>query len=152
MVTQNMNQFEQSPIKGNIAAIVNPNTISVVIDPASALNSVAPLYAGDMVALSNAVGSAIMVDKAIANSTMFGVVIYTPKKDKFVAGDALEVAMAGSVVYMEAENAVARGESLQYVPGTSVVKPWVNAVETAIGIALDKSAASAGNLIRVLVA
>lgn len=145
-IQQNMNQIKQTPIKGDVSHIVTPATISVAVDPASGLNSIAPLLAGDMVVLANGVGSAILVDKAIANSTMFGVVLYVPKKDRFVAGDALEVGLAGTIVYMESTNAIARGESVEYLPATTTVQALDAGTE--VGVALDVASGS-GQLIRV---
>lgn len=148
-VNQNMNQQTQTPMKGDVSHIVTPSTLSVVLDPATSLNAANPLLAGDFVALSNAAGNAILVDVAAANSTMFGVALYSIKKDKFVGGDALEVGLAGTIVYMESVNAIARGQSVEFIPASHAVQaPPTNSTATVVGVALDKASTS-GQLIRV---
>lgn len=148
-VSLNMNQFAQTPIKGNIAAIVNPVTISCQIDTGSSASASAPILAGDAVRLTNATGNTIVVDSCANTLAPFGYVIYSPKKDKFVAGDPIEVALAGSVIYLESNGAIARGKLLEWVLATHQVKVWAGANATS-GLALDK-ASGTGVLLRVQV-
>lgn len=144
-VYQNMNQFAQTPIKGSIAAIVNPTTLSVQID----INSGSTLYAGSAVKLVAGTANTILVDLAIATDTIFGFIIYNPKKGSFTAGDTVEIALPNSVIYLESYGAFNRGQNLEYyATGTRVtVSAGTNPI---VGTALDTSTAS-GQLVRVYV-
>lgn len=141
-VYQNMNQFAQTPLKGSAALNTVANTVSVQVDPAS----VATIVAGDAVKLVDKVSTTIIVNKCANTDAVFGYVLYTPKKAQFVAGDAMEVAIAGSILYLEASGSIARGANIEFVASTSTV---VTAAGTnpVSGVALDK--VSSGQLVRV---
>ena len=143
---QNMNQFAQSPLKGDLAKIVNPSTISAQVD----IGAASALVAGTMVKLTTSTGHTILVDTAAATTqNPLGFVIYSPKKDSWTGGDALEIAMNGSVIYLEAAEAISRGRSLEYVASGAKVRASRGS-NPVIGIALDNATAT-GGLIRVLV-
>ena len=144
-VVQNMNQFSQTPLKGNVAAITNADTISVQVDA----NSSNTIYPGDFVRLTDTTGSTIVVDLATTGQTADGVVIYTPKKASFTAGDPLEIALPGSVVYLESYGAISRGHRLEWYSTGNQVKSWAGANPTCAK-ALDKASAT-GQLIRALI-
>lgn len=139
-----MNQMAQTPLKAQLAAIFNANTLPVTIDPAQ----VGTLYAGDFVKLVNATGKNILVQKAAATDNSFGVIIFTPKKQSYVAGDAVEVACDMSVVFLESAGEIARGANVEFYPTGSKVLS-TGGVNPVCGIALD-NATAAGQLIRVL--
>lgn len=140
-----MNQMAQTALKGALAAIFNPNTLPVMIDPAETNT----LYVGDFVKLVNSTGKNILVQKAAATDSPFGVIIFTQKKQSYVAGDAVEIACDMSVVTLEAGEAIDRGANVEYYPtGSKVIDS--NEVNPVCGIALDNAGAS-GDLIRVLV-
>ena len=143
-IQQQMNQFGMLPIKGNIAAIVNPVTLSAVIDPASAYNTYAnAIVAGDVVYLTNSTGNAILVDKSNTSTKLFGVVLASPKRDKFIGGDPVEVALPGSVVFMEGVNTIGRGDYVEFMAALSAVQTCAsNTANTIVGVSLDKSAAN----------
>ena len=144
-VVQNMNQFSQTPLKGDLAAVVSPSTLSAQVD-ATSMNTI---VAGELVKLSTATGNSILVDSGAANTqNPLGFAIYSPKKDKFTSGNALEVALSGSVIWLEAASYISRGRSLEYVASGAKVRASEGS-NPVIGIALDN--ASAGQLIRVLV-
>lgn len=146
-VYQNMNQFSQTPLKGEIAAIVNPSTISCQVDP----NSANTLVAGDLVKLTQTAGNTILVDKAAASaSKALGFVIYSPKVDKWTAGMALEIALTGSVIYLESASSISRGRSVEFVVSGSLVRATAG-TNPPVGTALDQ-VVGAGQLLRVLVA
>lgn len=144
-IYQNMNQFAQTQIKGTIAAIVNPVTLSVQIDPASQ----STLYAGSAVKLQGGASNQILVDLAAATDSTFGFIIYNPKKDIFVAGDVVEIALANSVIVLEAYASITRGNNLEFYPTGNRVKQNAG-VNPICGQALD-NAAGTGSLLRVLV-
>ena len=141
-----MNMVSPSAIKGFVDSVFSAFTLPVMIDPAS----VNTLVAGDVVKLSTVAGTGvILVDKAAATDTAFGVVVYEVKKNSYTAGDALSVALPGSVVLMEAGASITRGDSLEFSAATSrvITNAGVNPV---LGQALT-SASGAGKLVRVLV-
>lgn len=144
-VTQYMNQFGQLPLKGQVSLIVNPNTISVQLY----LSSTETLYAGDFVKLYSATSNCIVVEKCAQADTPIGVVIYSPKKDAWTAGQMLEIALPGSIVNVQAGAAINRGVDLQYTPSTSKVATNAG-VYPIIGTALDAAAAD-GDIIRAYI-
>jgi len=141
---QNMNQFSQQPIKGAVSAVPNPTVIPCQIDP----NSEDTFYPGTGVRLVAGTGKTVLVVKAAATEEKFGFVVWNPKKSSFTAGDAVEVAMPGSVMYMEAAAAFNRGQSLEQVVTGDKVQAVSAAANDRIGLALD-TAAAAGDLVRV---
>ena len=143
-VYQNMNQFAQTALKGSVAMNTNPTTVSVQLSPVS----VATVVAGDVVALATDVARTIVVDKALVSSEAYGVVLYTPKKNSYTAGDQMEVAAAGSIVYMEAGDSITRGGLVEFYPSGSSVKAAAG-TNVVVGVALDS--ATVGQLLRVQV-
>lgn len=145
-VFQNMNQFNQTPIKGAVAGNMSPSTVSCQIVSTST-NTLVP---GDYVKIVDGTASSILVDKAAATDVPFGAVVFSPKKDSFVAGDILEVVGALGIMFMESQAAIARGASLEFVPTGTLVKTNAG-VNPICGQALDK-ATGANQVIRVLIA
>jgi len=143
-VVQNMNQLAQTPLKGDLAAIVNPTTLSVQVDP----SSVATLVPGDAVVLTNSTGRTILVDKAEATEKPFGFVLFSVKKDLFTANDAMEIALSESVIFAEAGETIARGAALEFNPTGSVMIES-NGINPISAYALDN--ASSGDVFRMLV-
>jgi len=144
-MTLQMNQFSQAPLKGALAMLLNPFTLSVQLDPDSEAASVKP---GDYVKLVSADGPQIIVDICAATDVSIGSVIYVPKKQAFEPADTFEIAGLGSIVWMEASGAISRGDQLEFVPSNIRVK--TNAGNPVCGLALD-NATGTGALLRVLV-
>lgn len=148
---QNPNQFAQSPILGAVDLIPTPNVVTAQILPTSALTS---LQVGDAVKLVTGTSGAILVDKQTGptDATVFGVIPYNEKKNIYVKGDLVEVALQGSVVYMRSSAAVVRGTKVAITASTTTTDPLVTTDVTAAhfvtGIALDEASA-ANQLIRV---
>ena len=103
-VYQNQNQVAQGPIKGGLSAVPNPATISCQVTLASS----STLYGGTAVTLVDGTANTILVDKASATQPIFGFVVLNPKKPSHAAGGKVEVALAGSVMEMEAAAAFSR--------------------------------------------
>lgn len=148
--TMNLNQFNQSPIKGDSATKVNLNTLSVQVDP----NSVSTILPGDAVVLTTTTGSGtILVDKATAAQTPLGFVFYSVKKDQFSAGDAMEIGLVGSILFVQANGSVNRGSNLEYVP--SAVLLTGPEMKVALGVnpisGLSLSNGADGDIIRMIV-
>jgi predicted RecA/RadA family phage recombinase len=145
--TQTLNQFGQKPLKGTVAAIPTPTTLSVQVSPSSSET----IYAGDMVRLVGGTSPTILVDLCtVVSDQMIGFVIRNPKKASYVAGDALEIAMENSVILLEAYGTINRGNKVEWYPTGKQVKQNAG-VNSAVGTALDVAAAT-GDLIRVLLA
>lgn len=142
---QNMNQFTMGPIKGSVAHTPGQNVLSAQVSK----DSVNTLKAGSAVKLMSGAGEAIQVDKAAATDDIFGFVVFNPKKNSYTATDALEVALPGTVMNMEAQAAFNRGQSLEYVASGDLVKAYAG-VNSPIGVALD-TASAAGKIARVLI-
>jgi hypothetical protein len=142
--TQNLNQFGQGAIKGNVDKSVNPNTLSVVLDPAS---NETYLVAGQPVKLVTSTGNGIIVDLAATNESIYGIVLANLKTSKFYPGESMEIGCQGTVVYLEASAAISRGALIEYV--ASGVKVKTNAgVNTITGLALDNASGN-GQILRV---
>jgi hypothetical protein len=146
---QNSNQFLQTPVLGQVSEVVNPSIISVKINPSSAATKI---QAGQAVKIIDGTANEILAD-VVASATadkVFGVIVYNPKKNTYVKGDTVEIAMEGSVLFMETSAAVARGATVatDWTGPTVAVDAVASHQQT--GLALDKATA-ANQLIRVLV-
>jgi hypothetical protein len=140
-----MNQFALTPIKGSNAANFAPNTVSGEVYVSSTETY---LVAGAAVYLSTAAGNTTIIDYCIANTiTPFGFVFASQRKDKFYPGDALEIAIDGSILFLEAGGSIARGAQVQFYPAGNSVITYVTG--KTCGIALDTG--TTGNLLRILV-
>jgi hypothetical protein len=145
MVYQNTNPFSMTAQKGSIAMGPNQNKISVQLYG----SSTATLVPGDWVKLQDTTANTILVEKAAVTDAVIGCVMANPKKQSFVAYDNFEIALNGSIIYLESAAAIARGADLEFV--ISGAKVQTNAgVNTICGTTLDK-ASGAGQLVRVLV-
>jgi hypothetical protein len=146
-MTQLLNQFNQTPEKGQLDGAINLNQLSVKIDDASVADFTDAN--GFAVTITDNAGKLITVDLATgASDDIFGFIPYEVKSNSYEAGDLLRVAFADSIMLMEASAAIARGADLEIVPtGNKVV---TQSTGTSIGRALDQAAAD-GDLIRVLV-
>lgn len=138
---QNSNQFAQTPVLGQVDMTVNPNIKSAKIDPASTSTK---LQAGQFVKLVDVAGTEIIVDECAVTAKAYGVIIYNPRKNIYAAGDTVEIACEGSVVYLEASAAIARGAKVQNTPAGPTVQTLTSlATNCMVGICLDKPTAGA---------
>ena len=143
-MNQNMNQFSQGAIKGSVAKLPASNVISCQLKIGGT-----ELYAGSAVKLVTGDANTILIDKAAATDQIFGFAVFSPKLAKFTAGQSLEVALAGTVMYMESSEAFNRGQNVEYVASGDKVAAYAG-VNTSVGIALD-TASGAGVLVRVMI-
>ena len=143
-MTQNPNQFKQSVEKGQLDLHLNPNIIPCQIDT----SETGTLVPGQKVKLIDSAGGVPKVVAITADTDeIFGVIPYIVKKSQFVAGDRVEIASEGSVIYLEASAAIARGAKVMpVITGQKVAT--ATAGKTLVGYAFDK-AAQDGDLIRV---
>ncbi len=146
---QNSNQFAPTPVLGQVDLLAGTaNIISAQIDPASVATA-AQLTAGSPVKIVDVAGGPIIVDTAAITETATGVIVYNPRKSQYVAGDIVEVAMKGTVVYLETSAAVARGANVQAASATGLVATRAS-TNHRLGKMLDKPGA-ANVLARVLI-
>lgn len=145
-MTQNINQFAQTPEKGDLDLKFPGGVLSGVVVSTQA----GTLVPGQPVELADVAGGVLQFKSlAGATSPAFGFVSRNFKNASYAAGDALEVAFQGSVQYMQAGAAIARGAAVEAVPtGQKVIT--AAGVNPKIGFALDKAAAD-GDLVRVYI-
>jgi len=145
-IYQNPNQFSITPQLGSPDLAFNFNTKSVQINP----NSIGAFQVGTAVKLIAGAVPTILVDVAAGTEVIFGVIWSSLKKNVNLApGKYVEIACAGSVIYLEAAAAINRGALVEYVPaGTDGPEVQTKASGTTLGRALDQ-ASGAGQLIRI---
>lgn len=136
----NQNQFAQTPVLGQVDFTVSPNIKSVKINPSSVATV---LQAGQAFKLVDVAGPEIIVDVAAITDLAYGVAIYNPKKNLFTAGQTIELGCAGTVVYLEASAAIARGAGVSLDPTGPTVATVNPATQATIGECLDKPTAAA---------
>lgn len=152
---QNLNQFKQGQVVGtlDLSTNANPNAMTCRFryDDASADT----LVPGEGVQLAdlgaNDFQGPPVVDERTDNTAdpIFGIKIYTTKKNSNAVGDIVQVALPGAVVNMNSGAAIARGAIVELVlatPGNIITK----AANIKVGIALDKATA-ADQPVRVLI-
>jgi len=145
---QNQNQFSQTPLLGQVDMTVGSTIITGKIDPASEATK---LQAGQVMKLVDVAGSEIIVDVCTdsIDDLPFGVIPYNPRKSLYAAGDTVELALRGTVIYLEPSAAVARGAFVTNDPaGPTVATQGFDTPQ--LGIMLDKPTA-AGRLSRVMI-
>jgi hypothetical protein len=147
------NQFSQAPYLGQLDQYYNGDTIPCQFDPAGS----GTLVAGQAVKFSTAAGGPPQVVPCTAASDVCaGFVNYNSKYAVFSPGDAVEISMAGNVMYLLATAAINRGSFLTSKPaavagGTNggVVTVTGSSGYPIIGYALDT--AISGALLRVFI-
>lgn len=156
MSTQNMNQFRQTAIVGelDLATNPNPNVFTCRFKDASSTDGT-ELSPGEPCKLidlgsDDIVGPPIVDEMAdINDGGSFGVCVYSTKDNNNTDGALVQVAGEGSVMWLEASAAIARGASVSAVlasPGEVVTATTGD----ILGIALDKAAGD-GSMLRVLI-
>jgi hypothetical protein len=145
-MTLNVNQFQQSDVKGRLDNRSGANqSMSVRLDVSSA-GGVIP---GQCVKMLDSLAKQITVIECAANSDdSFGVVIYSQIKNLYAAGDMMEVLVGrNGIIIMEASAAMLRGAKVSAVIAGSQIKTAATG-EMIIGRLLDK-AVNVGDLVRV---
>ena len=144
--TQNVNQFAQSAIVGQLDLRDHSNVITCQVDAAQAT----ALVAGQFVKLATTSGGLPKIIATSANTdSSFGVVVRNLKDQNFPLLSQVEVAQFGSVIFLTSNGAIVRGASVEMVaaaPGQVVTSGGVNPV---CGYALDTGVD--GQLMRVVI-
>lgn len=142
----NINQFAQSTVQGAPDLQFNGSVLSARVD-ASQATAIVP---GQAVKMYNAAGGTPTVVGLAANTdAVLGVAMFNLKDASYAASAPLEIAMQGSVVWMTAGAAIARGALVEFALATNKVITSAG-INTVIGLALDKAAAD-GDLVRILI-
>ncbi|MDA3823852.1 MAG: DUF2190 family protein [Bacteroidales bacterium] len=152
-----MNQFTQSPVVGELDLQTNPNpaTFTCLFKDASetADTTLVPGEGAKLVDLGAAdiVGINPIVDeRAAVTDPLFGVKVFSTKKNAAVDGEIVQIAGKGAVMFLNSGAAILRGASVSLVlatPGNVITNV---ATGELLGVALDKASA-ANKVIRVLI-
>lgn len=142
---QNPNQFSQSVTKGQMDLKYSGSVMSCIVGAGLAL------VPGQKVKLLDVTGKGLFISPITADSDdVFGVVPYDTKQASYSELEAVEIAGSGSVLYLEASAAIARGASVMPVlAGEKIATATVG--KSIVGIMLDKATADT-ELVRVLLA
>ena len=148
--SQNLNQFGQTAIIGQPDWSVNQNIVPVKIYASSSGGAL--LVAGNAFKLKDTTGDMPVVDLVTGvTDTAWGVAIHNMQGDTFVAGQVIELALAGSTIFLQASAATTRGNKLQLDPaGPTVANLASLGTNASIGTGIDKAAA-ANDVIRVYI-
>lgn len=149
-IKQNMNQFAQTPILGQVDLVPGIDVVSAQILPTSVA---AWIQQGQAMKLVTGSSNAILVDVQTGptDAMVFGVIPYNARKNIYLKGDFVELVCAGTM-YMLSSAAIVRGTTVAITAGTITTDPLVTTDATTLhfitGIALDE-ASGANILIRV---
>jgi hypothetical protein len=145
-MTININQFDQKPAKGELDLQISKSGVISAVAGANWLSS-AIAVAGDPLKFDVYTSGVIpQFIKAAYNEAHFGFLIHDVKKDAPVAGDAIQVALEGVVIYVIAKSTNAAGDTVeQHSDGTY----QTYSAGTKRGIAIDPGVAA--GLFRMLI-
>jgi hypothetical protein len=140
------NAYQQTPFVGMLDLKVGPaNVVTAII----ASNGIS----GNAVVLTNTSSSLPVVTLAQVDSNVFGFVAYNIKNQSHVGGSVVEIAQAGSCIWLYAGAAIDRGARVELDPSCDAkfaVQPFRPAgASNVIGYAYDQATAE-GQLIRVM--
>ena len=145
-MTLSTNQFGITTQQGQLSPQGSQNVVSGIVYTSEAT----PLVAGQAVILADVTGRIKQFTAvSVATTKPFGFVIANAKDGSYAAGDAVEIAISGSLMEMTAGAAISAGEEIEYVPSSKKVIASAS-VNPVCGIAYDK-ASSNGDLIRVVI-
>jgi hypothetical protein len=131
----NINQFAQTAEVGYLDLQTGLNNVLTCIHKAGESTALVP---GQAVKLVDSYTAIPAVEDSAISEVAFGVVVNNLKDVDFPAEARLEVARVGTVMFMKASAAIARGANVQYDPTTNKVatKASTNGI---LGQALDKA-------------
>lgn len=141
-VSQNLNQFKQTPMVGQLDWTVNNNVVPCRILATSSGGAL--LVAGNAVKLVDSAGPVPIVDLVTGvTDTPWGVLVHNMKGDTFLAGQYVDVALQGSTIYLQTSAAIARGAKIQIDPTGPTVATLASPPNNAsLGYSVDKPAAA----------
>ncbi len=139
------NQFAQTPEVGFLDLQTNGANVVTAIHLSG---QATPLVLGQPVKLVDNSTPIPSVQASAIGEIAWGVVVRNFKRANFPAEMPMEIARTGSVIYLQASGAIARGASVQYDPATNKVA--TKAAGAVLGQAFDKAVA-ADDIIRVTI-
>jgi len=146
---QSQNAFAMSQLVGVVdLKLGDTNVVSAQVDSSSA----GGLVAGQAVKMvDSSDGIPKVVETSATSDEVLGYIVYNQKDQSYKAGDKVEIAMAGTCIYLVAAAAISRGHQCQhdltYVGG--VASSVGSSGAKYVGWAYDKATA-AGQVIRVI--
>lgn len=145
-MTITSNMFAMKTTQGDLDLQYRGSVITCEVSASQAT----ALVAGQAVKMEDSAGGLPKVLALAANTeSSFGFVVRNLKDQSFAAKAAVEIAMQGSVMFMTASAAIARGAKLEVIYTTNKVKTNAG-TNPVMGFAIDKAAGD-GDLIRVYV-
>lgn len=143
----NPNQFAQTPEVGYLDLQTGLNNVFSCVHKAGEATALIP---GQAVKLVDSLTPIPAVEACDADTEIpWGFVVRNLKDADFPAGARLEVARAGTVMFMQAGAAIARGANVSYQVATTKVITQAS-TDTISGQALDKATADL-QIIRVII-
>lgn len=141
-----LNQLTQKPIKGQVDLTINPSIWTLQS------SDVANIVAGDLVTIKTTPGGQVPqcgVSTSTTNSgQLTGVATLSAKQTEFKQGELLEVAMPGSVVYIQVSNAAVAGNIRLSYSAKGIFKA---AVSTEQAVLITLNAVAANGIVRAMV-
>lgn len=135
MSNQQINQFAQTPVRGQVEMLQSPLVLTVQVSA----NQATSLKAGDMVTLDTAIvvgpGQPLQVI-AQGTAVALGTIAHSVQKDTYVAGDMLQVLVWGIVWLANTAVAIAPMAAVED-NGSGLVQAFASASQKKIGIAVD---------------
>lgn len=150
---QNLSQFGITNLKGTPTLGPQPNTKSVLFNPASATN---PLnFCCAVKIFPNTTARQVVVDLAAPGDTCYGIVPFREKRQFYVPGENLQIFCRGNILWLEAAATVTAGDlvvvgTASASDGSAGVTTVVTATNRVDGIAL--TGGTIGTLICIEVA
>ena len=142
-----LNQFAPNqPIAGLYVYQAN---LPQLHNPIISANQSTALTYGAVVTLDSTVSNADapVIKQAAVTDNIFGVVVYSPVKTSWVAGERVALARANDIIWLPAAGAIAMGATL-YFNSSNQVTSTATAGNSIIGKAIT-SAAAEGDFIQV---
>lgn len=144
-----LNQFApNTPIAGLYVYMANlPQLHNVIVS--SSVTAETPLAPGAVLTLDSTATNlhAPVAKQAAVNDNIFGVLVYNPIVNRFVAGDRIAVARDNDVIWMPAEAAITEGAEL-YFTADNTVTATATAGNSILGKALTPATAK-GDFVQV---
>lgn len=139
-----INSFEQTAVQGQLDLQADGNSLSAQVDT----GETGTLVAGEAAKIVDNAGGVPKVEKLAADTdSTFGFVTRNVRDADYEAGDTLELARTGAIIYLTAGAAIARGADVEVDASAVKVIPAAG-TNPVVGQAIDKASAD-GDLVRV---
>lgn len=145
MPTQNIVQFKQSGVKGQLDHKLNAERVITCVVSASQSGSVVP---GQAMKFDTSTGNVPSVIQCATSDVVHGFIVFDPKKSSPVAGDFVQIALAvpGLIMWLSAGGTIAAGAEVEDIAAGGNVQTLASGKKR--GLAIDP--ATTGQLLRVI--